>query len=108
MPTAELAALVVRAVNRTALEPDHCDHCDARIDGDHAATSDVCWDCWQTAKAAALTPGQRRVLEACAAFPTEHLTGDAYPSSSNRNELSDLSLRWSQAVLALRAEEGGA
>jgi hypothetical protein len=43
-----------------------------------------------------------QVLEACSAFPTEHLTGDAYPSSSNRNELSDLSLRWSQAELARR------
>ncbi len=50
------------------------------------------------------TEAERKVLDACAAFPTEHLTGDAYPSLANKQELSDLSLRWSRAELARRGE----
>lgn len=29
---------------------DHCDNCGARMDGDIAATADVCHDCWRAAK----------------------------------------------------------
>lgn len=32
----------------------------------------------------------------------EALTGDVYPSKLNRQEISDLSLRWSEAELARR------
>lgn len=50
-----------------------------------------------------VSEAERKVLEACAAFPTEALTGDLYPSRDNRNELSDISLRWSEAELARRS-----
>jgi hypothetical protein len=41
----------------------------------------------------------RAVLEACAAFPTAALTHDA---TFSRNEMSDLSLRWTEAELDRR------
>jgi hypothetical protein len=31
-----------------ACEEDHCDECGNCVDGDKAATSDVCFDCWQS------------------------------------------------------------
>lgn len=49
---------------------------------------------------AIVSEADRKVLEACAAFPTAALRHDAY---TNRNELSDLSLRWTEAELARRA-----
>lgn len=51
---------------------------------------------------AIVTEADRKVLEACAAFPIEALTGDLYHSGANRNELSDLSLRWAAAELEAR------
>jgi len=31
-------------------EPPECDNCGTPIDGNQAATSDVCWDCWRSAR----------------------------------------------------------
>jgi hypothetical protein len=51
---------------------------------------------------AIVSEADKRVIEACAAFPIEALTGDLYPSHDNRNELSDLSLRWAEVELEAR------
>lgn len=80
---------------------DHCDNCGARMDGDIAATADVCHDCWRSAKArteavvrtyhgmwppgvAARTEAERAVLDAMGLVPEsvlrDHLTGDIYGS----------------------------
>jgi hypothetical protein len=48
------AAITARDTERTAsrgtAEPDECDNCGTPMDGEAAATSDVCWDCWRAAK----------------------------------------------------------
>jgi len=49
-----------------------------------------------------VSEADKRVLESCAAFPAEALTGDLYPSRGNRDEWSGLSLRWSEAELEAR------
>lgn len=45
-------------------EPPECDNCGATIDGNQAATSDVCHDCWRSAKER--TEAEQAVLDAMA------------------------------------------
>jgi len=60
---------------------DHCDNCGKRMDGDIAATADVCFDCWRAAKER--TAAEQAVLDAMAAWPVADLRDpfDAPPPS---------------------------
>jgi hypothetical protein len=57
--------LELARLRRENPEPE-CDNCGAVIDGNQAATSDVCFDCWRSAKERACTPAERAVLDECA------------------------------------------
>lgn len=50
---------------------DHCNECGNRMDGETAAPSDVCHDCWHSAKAR--TEAEQAVLDALSAVRTEKL-----------------------------------
>jgi hypothetical protein len=75
--------------------------CGIRISGDHWCTLDHGHAGEHSVALTLCTEAERRVLEACAAFPTAALKHDA---QINRNELSDLSLRWTEAELARRGQ----
>lgn len=64
---------------------DHCNNCEARMDGDIAATSDVCRDCWQAA--IARTAAEQRVLEAMAALYIERTV---FPDGQSLTKYGDV------------------
>lgn len=61
----QLQSFCVELARLRRENPDpECDNCGAVIDGNQAATSDVCHDCWRSARERACTPEERAVLEA--------------------------------------------